>query len=40
MSGNDSWRVRVGDYRIIYDILDSQLIVMVIKIGHRREVYR
>lgn len=40
LSGCDSWRVRVGDYRIIYDIQDSQLIVMVIKIGHRREVYR
>jgi mRNA interferase RelE/StbE len=40
LSGSDSWRVRVGDYRIIYDILDQQLIVSVIKIGHRREVYR
>lgn len=40
MSGSTSWRIRVGDYRIIYDIQDSQLIVMVIKIGHRREIYR
>jgi mRNA interferase RelE/StbE len=30
----------VGDYRIIYDIQDQQLIVLVIKIGHRREIYR
>lgn len=40
MSGESSWRVRVGDYRIIYDIQDQQLIVLVIKIGHRREIYR
>jgi mRNA interferase RelE/StbE len=40
LSGSSSWRVRVGDYRIIYDIQDSQLIVSVIKLGHRREIYR
>lgn len=40
LSGSSSWRVRVGDYRIIYEIQDSQLIVSVIKIGHRREIYR
>jgi mRNA interferase RelE/StbE len=38
--GSESWRIRVGDYRIIYDIQDSFLIITVIKIGHRREVYR
>jgi mRNA interferase RelE/StbE len=40
LTGSARWRVRVGDYRIIYDIQDSVLIVMVVKIGHRREVYR
>ena len=40
LSGSSSWRVRVGDYRIIYEIQDSQLIVSVIKIGHRRDLYR
>ena len=40
MSGSSSWRVRVGDYRIIYDIQDQVLIVLVLKIGHRREIYR
>lgn len=34
------WRYRVGDYRIICNIQDRELIVLVIKIGHRREVYR
>lgn len=33
------WRYRVEDYRIICRILDSRLVVLVIKIGHRREVY-
>lgn len=40
MSGSDSWRVRVGDYRVIYDIQDQILTVLVLKIGHRREIYR
>lgn len=34
------YRVRVGDYRIIYEIADAVLIVIVLRIGHRREVYR
>lgn len=34
------FRIRVGDYRIIYEIIDDRLIVLVIRIGHRREVYR
>lgn len=34
------WRIRVGDYRVLYDIRDAELIVLVIRIGHRREVYR
>jgi mRNA interferase RelE/StbE len=35
-----SWRVRVGDYRLIYEIDDSLKTVTVIKIGHRSDVYR
>lgn len=34
------WRYRVGDYRIICEILDDELIVLALTIGHRREVYR
>lgn len=34
------WRYRVGDYRLICDIQDEVLCVLVIEIGHRREVYR
>ena len=40
LSGYDLWRIRVGDYRVIYEIRDNVLIVLVIDIGHRREVYR
>ena len=34
------FRIRHTDYRIIYQINDNQLMIMVIKVGHRREVYR
>jgi mRNA interferase RelE/StbE len=34
------WRYRVGDYRIICSLEDQELIVLVLEIGHRREVYR
>ena len=34
------WRLRVGDYRVIYSIKDDQLLVLVLEVGHRREVYR
>ncbi|TLD71067.1 type II toxin-antitoxin system RelE/ParE family toxin [Phragmitibacter flavus] len=35
-----TYRVRVGDYRIIYDIQDDVLVVLVVKIRHRKDVYR
>lgn len=34
------YRVRVGDYRVIYEIQEKILVVLVIKVGHRREVYQ
>jgi mRNA interferase RelE/StbE len=34
------WRIRVGDYRVVYTVIQSKLVVLVVKIGHRREVYR
>ena len=40
MSHSESWRVRVGDYRVIYDIDDRMKQVVVLHVGHRREVYR
>ncbi len=38
--GRPAWRIRVGDYRVIYEIHDQRLVVLVIDVGHRREVYR
>jgi mRNA interferase RelE/StbE len=40
LTGRPAWRVRVGDYRVIYTIEDDRLVVVVITIGHRRDVYR
>lgn len=33
-----AWHIRIGDYRVIYDIFDTQLTVTVVRAGHRREV--
>ncbi len=41
LEGNDTlYRIRSGDYRVIYQIFSKRLIILIIKIGHRREVYR
>lgn len=40
MVGSTSWRLRVGDYRVVYDIVDKRLTVLVIRIRHRKDVYR
>jgi mRNA interferase RelE/StbE len=37
---DDLYRIRGGDYRIIYTIQDEHLLILVVKIGHRRDVYR
>lgn len=34
-----AWRIRVGDYHVLYDIFDTELTVTVVRAGHRREVY-
>jgi mRNA interferase RelE/StbE len=40
LKGRDAWRIRVDDYRVIYEIHDRVLQIIVITVGHRREVYR
>ena len=40
LKGRDAWRIRVGDYRIIYKIKDDILQIIVIEIDHRKQVYR
>lgn len=37
---DDLYRIRQGDFRIIYSVFEDKLIILVLKIGHRREVYR
>ena len=39
VGGNGEWRVRTGDYRIVYEIHDDVLLVLVVAVGHRREIY-
>lgn len=40
VGGDGQWRVRTGDYRIIYEIDKGRLVVLVVKVGHRCEIYR
>jgi mRNA interferase RelE/StbE len=40
LTGREEWRVRIGDYRVIYTIDDTQQTVTVWKAGHRKDVYR
>ena len=41
MKGNNPFhKIRVGNYRIIYEIHENVLIILVVKIGHRRDIYR
>jgi mRNA interferase RelE/StbE len=40
VGGAGEWRVRTGDYRIIYEIHDGRLVILVVAVGHRRDVYR
>ena len=40
LTGRPAWRIRVGSYRIIYEIHDDRLVVLVVAIGDRKEVYR
>jgi len=40
LKNRDAWRIRVGDYRVIYEIHDRVLQIIVITVGHRREIYR
>ena len=37
---DNAWRIRVGDYRILYEIHDRRLLILVVRIGHRKDIYR
>jgi mRNA interferase RelE/StbE len=40
LKGRDEWRIRQGDYRILYIVEENIVTVFIVKIGHRREVYK
>jgi mRNA interferase RelE/StbE len=40
LAGRDDYRIRVGDYRIVYAVDDDERLVLIARIAHRREVYR
>ena len=39
LKGRDSYRIRVSNYRIIYNIFDAELIIDIIALGHRKDIY-
>ena len=40
LTGREAWRIRVGDYRVIYEIDDTDFTILVAELGHRRDIYR
>jgi mRNA interferase RelE/StbE len=40
VGGDGEWRVRTGDYRIVYEIQDGVLLVLVVAVGHRHDIYQ
>ncbi|MFP2896961.1 type II toxin-antitoxin system RelE family toxin [Corallococcus sp. 4LFB] len=40
LKGSDYLRIRIGDYRVIYQVEDGRLVVLIVELGHRREIYR
>jgi mRNA interferase RelE/StbE len=40
LTGRDAWRIRVGDYRVIYEIYDIRLLILIVVIGHRKDIYK
>ena len=40
LSREEKYRIRIGEYRVLYEIVDDRLIVYVVKVSHRKDVYR
>lgn len=39
LKGRDGYRIRIGNYRVIYEIFDDQLLIDIISVGHRKDIY-
>jgi len=39
VGGTGEWRIRTGDYRVVYEIHDDHLLILVVAVGHRRDIY-
>ena len=40
LTGRNGWRIRIGSYRAIYEVLNNELIILVLDIAHRKDIYR
>ncbi len=40
LTGRDGWRIRIGNFRVIYEINDGQFLVTVVQVGNRRDIYQ
>ena len=40
LSGRSAWRIRMGSFRVIYEIQDYKLVILVVAIGHRKNIYK
>lgn len=40
LKGEDAYRIRIGNYRIIYEIDDDKIIITVVSVGHRKDIYK
>ena len=40
LKGTPFYRMRVGDYRVIYDVIQSKLLVLIVNVGHRKNIYK
>ena len=39
LSGDEKYRIRIGVYRVLYSIMDEKLVIYIVKVGHRKEIY-
>ena len=40
LTGREAWRIRIGNYRVIYEIIENELVILVLNIGHRKNIYK